>query len=111
MDDVRSNISNAPKTLAYVPLDATHILACKRVHLPTVQFMLPEKYLGRLQEEAPNPCCHEAENLDIEAWFSSQARKDEGAPNIYKFYCKVCEACHVRFCLGGGDIRPVWEIG
>lgn len=109
--------SNAPQTLAWQPLDSEQILACPRVPVWSVLQILPEKYILAIQQNAPNACCHEVATMDVEAWFSSPAEKAKGTPDVYKFYCKTCERCHVRFCLGGNhpvdpdrkDIRPFWE--
>jgi hypothetical protein len=30
-------------------------------------------------------------------------------PDIYKFHC-TCGRVHTRFCAGGGDSRPYWEV-
>lgn len=116
---------NTPQTLAYVPLDALHILACPRVSVPSVLHLLPAKYIAAMQT-TPNACCHDVNNLDIEAWWSCPDEKNKGTPDIYKFYCKTCDCCHVRFCVGGDhpdaknhtpqtrpelfDVRPFWEV-
>lgn len=118
--------SNNPQTLAWEPLDSLHILACSRVALNTVLSIVPEKYYRAIAENAPRPCCHSTGNLDIEAWYSCPDEQAKGKPDIYKFYCNECDACHVRFCIGGDhvdavkhtpetrpdlfDIRPFWEI-
>lgn len=110
--------SNAPQTLAWEPVDSLHILACPRVHLPTVQHLLPEKYITTMQEKPPSACCRDLNNLDIEAWYSSAVEQGKGVPDLYKFHCNSCSACHVRFCVGGNhptdpteqDIRPFWDV-
>lgn len=133
---------NAPRTLAYVPPDSEHILACSRVPLSKVHAHLDRagkgKWVTYLRQKAKFDCCKNPENLDIEAWFSKQVEADNGTPDVYKFYCKVCEAlhnqgedrgyCHAMFCIGGThvralrgevtyadrpdlfDIRPMWDI-
>lgn len=111
-------LRNTPQTLAYVPLDALHILACPRIAVSKVQHLLPEKYILAIQQNAPSECCHAVSNLEIEAWYSCEAEKARGAPDIYKFYCAECDRCHVRFCVGGNhptdpekkDRRPFWEV-
>lgn len=110
-------LRNTPQTLAYVPLDAPHILACPRIAVSKVRHLLPAKYIEALQN-APSECCHAVPNLEIEAWYSGPAEQAKGTPDIYKFYCATCDRCHVRFCVGGNhptdptklDKRPFWEI-
>lgn len=109
--------SNAPQTLGWEPLDSQHILACERVRVPDVLHILPERYVAGFQNH-PRPCCKDAANLQVEAWWSTAREKAKGTPDIYKFFCNTCNACHVRFCVGGNhptdptklDIRPFWEI-
>ena len=108
---------NTPQTLAWEPLDSLHILACPRAAVTSVLHLLPDKYVENFQNH-PNACCKEAPNLEVEAWWSCEAEKAKGTPDIYKFYCKTCDACHVRFCIGGNhptdptklDTRPFWEV-
>lgn len=109
---------NTPQTLAYVPLDALHILACPRVPVQSVRHLIPDRYLLAIQQQAPNECCHDVNTLDIEAWYSKPEDQAKGVPDVYKFYCNTCERCHVRFCAGGNhptdptkqDRRPFWEV-
>lgn len=134
---------NFPRTLAWEPLDSEHILAAARVPVAKVLNLLQHtgkyKWINRLQEKVVHDCCRKVENLDIEAWYSKQSEADAKRPDLYKFYCKVCEAehmtvdsdrgyCHVFFCVGGShpavlqgkvsrqerpdlvDIRPLWEV-
>lgn len=113
-----ANRSNAPQTLAWEPVDSEHILACPRVPVPDVLHLLPERYILSIQENAPNACCHEVSALEIEAWFSNGVERDKGVPDLYKIYCKTCDRCHARFCIGGNhptdkslqDQRPYWEV-
>lgn len=134
--------TNTPRTLAYLPPDAEHILAAPRIALakviPLLQSSGKYKWVTRLQERAKYDCCRKVENLEIEAWHSKQEEKDKERPDVYKFYCKVCESlreegedrggCHVYFCVGGShpailqgkvkpedrpdlvDFRPLWEV-
>jgi len=53
-------------------------------------------------------CCRHPENHEIEAF---KSRAEEKAPDVYVFHCNGCGRQHRRFCLGGGDERPFWEIG
>lgn len=111
------NKSNVPQTLAWEPLDSEHILACPRVPVTGVLHLLPARYVEGFQNH-PNPCCKDATKLDAEAWWSCAAEKTKGTPDLYKFHCNECGACHVRFCVGGNhptdptklDIRPFWEV-
>ena len=108
---------NTPQTLAWEPLDSLHSIACPRAAVTSKLQILPDKYVENFQNH-PNACCKEATNLDVEAWYSCDAEKAKGIPDIYKFYCNTCDACHVRFCIGGNhptdptklDVRPFWEV-
>lgn len=133
---------NTPQTLAYVPPDAEHILAAPRIALtkviPLIQSAGKYKWIEGLKIKVKFDCCRRVENLDIEAWYSKQSEKDAERPDIYKFYCRECEAihqedadrgyCHAVFCVGGShpaiiqgkvkpedrpdlvDFRPLWEV-
>jgi hypothetical protein len=109
--------SNAPQSLAWEPLDSEHILACPRAAVTDYLHVIPERWVEAFQNH-PSACCKEATNLDVEAWWSTAAEQAKGTPDIYKFHCKTCNACHVRFCVGGNhptdptklDIRPFWEV-
>ena len=123
---------NAPKTLAYVPLDSLNILACPRVSVAKALergwLRHKLKWLRQLeQNEKIAECCRNpAENADIEAWYSCPDDEKKGVPDIYKFHCRSCERAHVFFCVGGNhpmakkhavherpdlyEIRPKWEI-
>jgi hypothetical protein len=96
------------------------------------------KWLNQIQAKAVHDCCRRVENLDIEAWYSKATEAEARRPDIYKFYCKVCEGIHqtdadrgythVMFCVGGShplalqgkvtreqrpdlfDVRPLWEF-
>lgn len=104
-----NSLSNAPKTLGYVPLDALHILACEKVPVANVKALLPRKYLESLeQNQKIASCCRHPENHEIEAWYSCPSERDKKTPDIYKFHC-TCGRVHVRFCVGGGDKRPFWQ--
>ena len=41
--------------------------------------------------------------------FRCEEEQQKGTPDIYKFFC-ACGRTHVRFCVGGGDTRPFWEV-
>ncbi|MEN6644290.1 MAG: hypothetical protein ABFE08_17765 [Armatimonadia bacterium] len=132
-------LTNQPRTLAWEPLDSAHVLACPRVPYLSVRGIIENagkaKWLIGIQQKAKHDCCRKTDNLDIEAWYSNAEQRDKGTPDIYKFYCKVCEQhpdaggdrgyCHVQFCVGGThplgflhginarsdlfDIRPKWS--
>lgn len=117
---------NFPRNLAYVPPDATHTPACERVAYRAVQALIEAagkgKWLEQLKQTAPLPCCSNPDTLDIEASYSNAAQAAKGEPDLYRFYCRTCEAAvfagekpgggfsHVKFCVGGGDERPFWEV-
>jgi len=88
----------------------SHILACKRVKAAQVWNLLPVKYIEGLEHNQQiASCCRHPENHDIEAWYSSEADAEKGVPDIYIFHCR-CGRKHPRFCVGGGDTRPVWDV-
>jgi len=109
--------SNAPFGLAWEPLDSQHILACPRIPVTDILNILPERYIAGFQNH-PKACCKDATKLEAEAWWSCEAEKAKGTPDIYKWHCTECGVCHVRFCVGGNhptdptklDIRPFWEV-
>jgi hypothetical protein len=113
-----NQLPNAPQTLGWEPLDSRHILACPRVAVESVLHLMPEKYILAIREYAPSECCHSVINLEVEAWYSGPDDEAKGVPDLYKFYCKECDRCHVRFCIGGNhptdpaklDKRPFWEV-
>jgi hypothetical protein len=81
---------------------------CKRHPVKKLRSLLPDKYLEVLeQNQQIASCCRHPENHDISAWKSSPK---EEAPDVYILHC-TCGRQHRRFCVGGGDDRPVWEIG
>lgn len=134
--------SNSPQTLAWETLDSEHILACKREPYLKVEDVIVRAgkskwYTGRMIPDVwngdrwipgrwipgfrdrPFECCKNKQNVDVEAWWSTQATRDSGeGPDIYKFFCRVCEEkfekgeirpgrervagyCGVFFCVGG----------
>lgn len=89
------------------PRPATMVLACKRYPVAKLKGLIPLKYIEALeQNQMLRSCCRHPENHEIEAW---KSRAEETAPDIYIFHCP-CGRKHRRFCLGGGDERPFWEI-
>lgn len=85
----------------------SHHLACPRYPVAKLIKLLPVKYMEALeQNQLIASCCRHPENHEIEAF---KSRPDEKAPDIYIFHC-TCGRKHTRFCVGGGDVRPVWEV-
>lgn len=130
-------LRNTPQTLAYEPLDSQHTLACPRIDVRKAvargYLRHKMKWIDQLeQNQQIRHCCRNPlDNADIEAWYSCDTDKKLGVPDIYKFYCRVCEAneipaCHVKFCVGGHhplsanytpqerpdlfELRPFWEV-
>lgn len=84
----------------------TQVLACKRHPVRKLLGLIPSKYIEALeQNQMLHSCCRHPENHDIEAF---KSRAEEDVPDIYVFHC-TCGRKHRRFCIGGGDERPVWE--
>lgn len=90
------------------PRPAMQVLACKRYPVAKLKGLIPQKYIEALeQNQMLRSCCRHPENHEIEAW---KSRAEEAAPDVYIFHCS-CGRKHRRFCVGGGDERPFWEIG
>ena len=84
-----------------------HVLACKRQPVKKLLGMIPDRYLEALeQNQQIASCCRHPQDHDLEAWYS---RPEEKVPDIYIFHCR-CGRKHRRFCVGGDDARPFWEI-
>jgi hypothetical protein len=84
-----------------------HTLACPRRPVAKLGNLIPIKYIEALeQNQLISSCCRHPENHDIEAFKSTP---EEPIPDIYVFHC-TCGRKHTRFIVGGGDIRPVWEV-
>lgn len=96
--------SNHPETLAWEPLDSEHILACERTSYLRVRedFIKcnKDKWFKEFQKR-PFACCKQAAHVEVEAWYSNAQAAETGDPDLYKFYCRVCEE---DFNLG--VIRP-----
>lgn len=87
-----------------------HVLACKKAPVQKIFSLLPLKYIEALEHNQKiSSCCRHPENHEIEAWYSNEQEAEKGVPDIYKFHC-TCGRVHVRFCAGGGDERPMWDI-
>lgn len=81
--------------------------ACPRYPVKKLEGLIPVKFIECLeQNQLIKSCCRHPENHDIEAF---KSHPDEKAPDIYVFHC-TCGRKHTRFCIGGGDVRPVWEV-
>ena len=104
------------KTMGIEPR-GKQVLACPRI--PVARLMkfpnrpdgtpfLPVKYREALEHNQKiASCCRHPENHDIVALKSDS---EQTAPDIYKFICDGCGRVHTRFCVGGGDPRPVWQV-
>ncbi|MGE3875493.1 MAG: hypothetical protein AB7F74_21275 [Parvibaculaceae bacterium] len=94
-----------------------HFLACPRYPVARLEDLLPAKYLTSLQSnERLADCCRRPREHDIEAFYSSEADKMRGVPDIYVLHC-ACGRKHRRFCVGGSagsgaatEPRPFWEV-
>jgi hypothetical protein len=85
----------------------SHVLVSPRHPVKKLFGLLPTKYIEALeQNQLIASCCRHPENHEVEAWKSTP---DEKAPDIYIFYC-TCGRKHRRFCVGQGDVRPVWDV-
>lgn len=85
----------------------TRTLACERYPVAKLGQLIPTKYIEALEHnQMISSCCRHPENHDIEAF---KSKPSEPMPDIYIFHC-TCGRKHTRFCIGGGDIRPVWEV-
>jgi hypothetical protein len=103
----------------FEPERAAHTVACPRVPVKNVIGILPAKYITSLEtNEGLALCCRAPRDHDIEAFYSSDADRDRGVPDIYVFHCG-CGRKHRRFCVGGSagsgpnaplERRPFWEI-
>lgn len=97
-----------------------HVLACPRHPVSGVMNLLPARYIEALEQNQQIPsCCRHPENHDIEAIYSNEDERWRGRnpdtdlpnpPDIYVFHCNECGRQHRRFCVGGGDERPYWEV-
>lgn len=85
----------------------TRTLACERHPVAKLGQLIPAKFIEALeQNQMISSCCRHPENHEIEAF---KSKPEETAPDIYIFHC-TCGRKHTRFCIGGGDIRPIWEV-
>lgn len=86
---------------------STLIRVCKRHPVRQLLELIPKRYLETLeQNQQIRSCCRHPEEHDIEAF---KSKPEELAPDVYIFHC-TCGRKHTRFCTGGGDVRPVWEV-
>jgi len=85
----------------------SHVVVSPRYSVAKLLGLLPAKYLEALeQNQKIASCCRHPENHEVEAL---KSRPEEPAPDIYIFHCN-CGRQHRRFCVGGGDVRPVWDV-
>lgn len=94
----------------------SHHLACTRYPVAKLGSLIPTRYIEALeQNQQIAHCCRHPENHEIEAFYSSDADRDRGVPDIYIFHC-TCGRKHRRFCVGGSigsgtqDLRPFWSV-
>jgi hypothetical protein len=85
----------------------TQVEACPRVKVSSLpRGLVPAYYFEELeQNQQIDSCCRHPENHEIEARKSKDSEPD---PDVYIFTC-TCGRQHARFCVGGGDVRPVWS--
>lgn len=91
---------------------SSHVQACPRVKVADLpKTLIPVKYFERLEHDQKiASCCRHPENHEIEAKYSAPHVKElKQPPDIYIFHCDVCKRRHIRFCVGGGEVRPFWE--
>lgn len=98
-----------------------HVLACPRYPVAKLGNLIPLKFIEALeQNQKIAHCCRHPENHEISAWYTSANWRDKkdpfgnpeprgGVPNVYIFHCS-CGRDHRRFMVGGGDVRPFWEV-
>lgn len=102
---------------------STHVVACIRHPVKKLaRGLIPQYMIEWLeQKQELSHCCRHPENHDLIAF---KSHPDETAPDIYVFICPEShylgrtedgeevwgEAHHTRFMIGGGDVRPVWDI-
>jgi hypothetical protein len=91
-----------------------HHVACRRAKLSKVPVKVPGKWIAQLeQNQQIAHCCRNPEEYDheIEAFYSSDADRDRGVPDVYVFHCSGCGRKHTRFCLGGTTGFKVDHLG
>lgn len=132
-----------PPPRRFVRGEGNHILACPRV---PVRRLMDYDADGNLRGGDDNPknilpvrfcedlehnqqilsCCRHPENMDVEAWYSSQVDYEKSIPDIFVMICTADHAplwddekqewyqprpngerWHRRFMVGGG-VRPFW---
>lgn len=87
-----------------------HSLACPPHPVAKLMNLIPLKYIEALeQNQQIASCCRHPEDHTLVAYFSCEEEAAKGVPDIYVFHC-TCGKKHTRFCVGGGDARPFWEV-
>lgn len=85
----------------------TTVPACPRYPVAKLRDLIPEKFRNYLEHnQRIRACCRHTEEHDIEAL---KSHPDQPSPDIYIFHC-TCGRKHRIFCVGGGDVRPVWTV-
>lgn len=97
-----------------------HHIACPRQPVAKLVGLLPSRYIEALEhnQQIAHCCRNPLDYGDIEAFYSSDADRDRGVPDIYVIHCRECGRRHRRFCVGGSvgsgaglvDARPFWEV-
>jgi hypothetical protein len=85
------------------------VVACPKTPVTKLAHLIPDHYRETLEHNQKlASCCRDTSGHEIEAWYSTAEWAETGIPDIYIFHCS-CGRKHSRFCVGGGDVRPVWE--
>lgn len=94
----------------------SHAVACPRYPVAKLGHLIPATFLEALEHnQRIASCCRHPENHEVEAFYSSEADRAKGVPDIYVFHC-TCGRKHSRFCVGGSDparpetLRPFWDV-
>lgn len=98
-----------------------HVLACPPYPVAKLGKLIPEKLRNHLEyNQKAALCCRHVDEHEISAWYSSENWRDKkdhlgnpeprgGVPDVYKFHC-TCGRTHPIFMVGGGDVRPFWDV-
>jgi hypothetical protein len=94
--------------MSMIPRPETTTLACPRRAVAKFPAgFIRRDFIESLERNQKIPsCCRHPEDHDVEALKSHPGEKQ---PDIYIFHC-TCGRKHTIFCVGGGDVRPTWEV-
>ena len=107
-----------PEEIAAARRAATATAACPKVKVknpaPDVWTAggarLPLRWAEAMeQNQQIASCCRHPENHEISAWYSCDAERAKGTPDLYVFHCP-CGRVHRRLCCGGNPMTPDGEI-